>query len=150
MINRGNRILILLHLYCFSKHKLSTILIANVANLNILIQNIIQAFWVFYLYILFMIGLLPLRETVDMNLAQLDMLYSFKKIVILQSYSPTTATSPQRPLSSVPKVAVVESFDRKSINQSINQSIIIINNNNKNQPRLPQATQFQSALNHKL
>ena len=113
MINRGNRILILLHLHCFSKHKLSTILIANVANLNILIQNIIQAFWVFYLYILFMIGLLPLRETVDMNLAQLDMLYSLKKIVILQSYSPTTATSPQQPLSSVPKVAVVESFDRK-------------------------------------
>ena len=113
MINRGNRILILLHLHYFSKHKLSTILIANVANLNILIQNIIQAFWVFYLYILFMIGLLPLRETVDMNLAQLDMLYSLKKIVILQSYSPTTATSPQRPLSSVPKVAVVESFDRK-------------------------------------
>ena len=113
MINRGNRILILLHLHCFSKHKLSTILIANVANLNILIQNIIQAFWVFYLYILFMIGLLPLRETVDMNLAQLDMLYSLKKIVILQSYSPTTATSPQRPISSVPKVAVVESFDRK-------------------------------------
>ena len=112
MINRGNRILILLHLHCFSKHKLSTILIANVAKLNILIQNIIQAFWVFYLYILFMIGLLPLRETVDMNLAQLDM-YSLKKIVILQSYSPTTATSPQRPLSSVPKVAVVESFDRK-------------------------------------
>ena len=86
MINRGNRILILLHLHCFSKHKLSTILIANVANLNILIQNIIQAFWVFYLYILFMIGLLPLRETVDMNLAQLDMLYSLKKIVIGHPY----------------------------------------------------------------
>ena len=86
MINRGNRILILLHLHCFSKHKLSTILVANVANLNILIQNIIQAFWVFYLYILFMIGLLPLRETVDMNLAQLDMLYSLKK---LSYYSPT-------------------------------------------------------------
>ena len=76
MINRGNRILILLHLHCCSKHK-STMLIANVANLslfhshvNILIQNIIQAFCVFYLYLLFMIGLLPLRETVDMNLAQ--------------------------------------------------------------------------------
>ena len=143
MINRRNRILILLHLHCFSKHKLSTILIANVANLNILIQNIIQAFWVFYLYILFMIGLLTLRETVDMNLAQLDMLYSLKKIVILQSYSPTTATSPQRPLSSVPKVAVVESFDRKSINQSINQSI---NNNNEQQQQKPTTTSTSHSI----
>ena len=139
MINRGNRILILLHSHCFSKHKLSTILTANAANLNILIQNIIQAFWVFYLYILFMIGLLPLRETVDMNLAQLDMLYSLKKIVILQSYSPTTATSPQRPLSSVPKVAVVESFDRKSINQSIN-------NNNKQQQQKPTTTSTSHSI----
>ena len=32
MINRGNRILILFHLYCSSKHKLSTILVATVAN----------------------------------------------------------------------------------------------------------------------
>ena len=31
--SRGNRILILLHLYCCSKQKLSTILIANVGNL---------------------------------------------------------------------------------------------------------------------
>ena len=31
--SRGNRILILLHLYCRSKQKLSTILIANVGNL---------------------------------------------------------------------------------------------------------------------
>ena len=31
--NHGNRILILFHLYCCSRHKLSTILIANVANL---------------------------------------------------------------------------------------------------------------------
>ena len=34
MINHGNRILILLHFYCNSKHELSTILIANVANLS--------------------------------------------------------------------------------------------------------------------
>ena len=32
MINRGNRLLILFHLYCSSKHKLSTILMATVAN----------------------------------------------------------------------------------------------------------------------
>ena len=33
MINRGNCILFVFHLYCCSKHKLSTILIANAANL---------------------------------------------------------------------------------------------------------------------
>ena len=41
----------------------------------------------------------------------INMLYSLKKIVILHPYLPITATSPQRPLSSVPKVAVVERFD---------------------------------------
>ena len=33
MINCGNRVLIGFHLYCCSKHELSTILMANVANL---------------------------------------------------------------------------------------------------------------------
>ena len=33
VINRGNRILIAIHLYCCSKHKLCTILVANVAGL---------------------------------------------------------------------------------------------------------------------
>ena len=33
MINRGIGILIVLHFYCCSKYKLSTILIANVVNL---------------------------------------------------------------------------------------------------------------------
>ena len=33
LINRGNSILIVFNLYCCSKHKLSAILIANVANL---------------------------------------------------------------------------------------------------------------------
>ena len=37
MIVRGSRILILFHLYCFSKHKLWTILIVNVVNLARLI-----------------------------------------------------------------------------------------------------------------
>ena len=32
-INRSSRILIVLHLYCCSKHKLPTILVANAANL---------------------------------------------------------------------------------------------------------------------
>ena len=34
VINRGNRILILFHLYRCSKHKLSTILVENVANFS--------------------------------------------------------------------------------------------------------------------
>ena len=41
----------------------------------------------------------------------ISMLYSLKKIVIM-------ATSPQWPLSSVPKVAVVESFDCIKINKT--------------------------------
>ena len=36
-----------------------------------------------------------------------------KKVVILHPYLPITATSPQRPLSSVPKVAVMARFDCK-------------------------------------
>ena len=39
----------------------------------------------------------------------INMLYSLQNT--LHPYLPITATSPQRPLSSVPKVAVVESFD---------------------------------------
>ena len=39
------------------------------------------------------------------------MLYSLKNLVILHPYLPITATSPQRPLSSVFKMAVVERFD---------------------------------------
>ena len=39
-------------------------------------------------------------------------MYSLKKkIVILHPYLPIMATSPQRPLSSLPKVAVVDRFD---------------------------------------
>ena len=41
----------------------------------------------------------------------MKMNYLKKKIVLLQPYLPITATSPQRLLSSVPKVAVVERFD---------------------------------------
>ena len=59
MINRGHRILIEFHLYCGSnnKHKLSTILVASVANLarlvtlKLLIQNIIQVFFVYFISI---------------------------------------------------------------------------------------------------
>ena len=58
-----------------------------------------------------MIGLPWLWDTVNMNLAQKNMLYSLKKIVIYHSYLPIMATSPQRPLLSVPKVATVEKFD---------------------------------------
>ena len=37
--------------------------------------------------------------------------YISQKIVILHHYLPITAIPPQRPLSSVPKVAFVERFD---------------------------------------
>lgn len=48
MINGGNRIMIVFHLYCCSKRKLSMILTANAVTcsfchvINIFIQNIIQ------------------------------------------------------------------------------------------------------------
>ena len=60
MINHGNHILIVLHLYCCSKH---IVYDANsvccepcaICHINILIQNIIQVFSVVYLFILYMI-----------------------------------------------------------------------------------------------
>jgi len=45
------------------------------------------------------------------ELSPKKMLYSLKKIVILHPYLPITATSPQRPLSSVFQVAIMERFD---------------------------------------
>ena len=115
MINQGNRILILFHLCCCSEHKKILKVIvgyrAHFVTLTfVLIQNIIQAFSVFYLYILFTIGL-PLLDTVITNLSLTNMLYSLQKIVILHPYLPMTTTSPQWPLSSIPKVAVVERFN---------------------------------------
>ena len=58
MINRGNRILIVFHLYSYSKHELSTILVRFV----MLLCNL-------SLYILFMIGF-TLWDKVSLNLAQ--------------------------------------------------------------------------------
>ena len=43
IIKSGNHILILFHLYCGSKHKLSAILIYS--HVSILIQNIVPAFF---------------------------------------------------------------------------------------------------------
>ena len=57
MINRGNRILIVFHLYCCSKHNWSLILIANVANIARLAMLTFLLFCVFYFHILYMIGL---------------------------------------------------------------------------------------------
>ena len=114
MINRGNRILILLHLYCCSKQKLSKILIMNVANLArfhtyTFIQDIIQAFCVFYLYTLYTIGLQWLWDTVS---AKKHVVLP-NKIVLWHPYLPITATSPQRPLCSVLRVAVMARFGCK-------------------------------------
>ena len=68
-------ILIVFHLFRCSKHKLSTILIANVASLTrfvmlTLIQNINLSFvCVFYLFLSFTIEL-PLLHKVGMNMAK--------------------------------------------------------------------------------
>ena len=79
MINCGNRILILFHVYCCRKHKLSMILIANVAYLSCFAHFNVKTFdskhdssfcAYFISLVLFMIGLLSLWETVSMNLAQ--------------------------------------------------------------------------------
>ena len=51
-----------------------------------------------------------------LELSTIRMLYSLKKIVILHPYLPITAASPQRPLSSPPKVAVVEGLYFHSCN----------------------------------
>ena len=45
------------------------------------------------------------------ELSTIDMSYSLKKSVILHPYLPVTASSPQRPLSFVPKATVLERFD---------------------------------------
>ena len=71
MINRGIGILIVLHLYCCSKYKLSTILIANVVNLARFVSfkfdsKHCSSFWcILSLYLLYMIKLL-LLDTVSM------------------------------------------------------------------------------------
>ena len=54
VINRGNRIWIVFHLYCCSKHKVSTIHIANVANLDRFVTLSVSVFLSFLsLYIIF-------------------------------------------------------------------------------------------------
>ena len=101
LINRGNSILIVFNLYCCSKHKLSAILIANVANLA---RFVTLTFWfktlfkfscVYYLYIWYIIGL-PLWDTVSMNLATINMLYFLKQNLsyYTTTYFHITATSP--------------------------------------------------------
>ena len=90
-------------------------LFSQAGQVNILIQDIIQASCVyFYLYELFMTGL-PLWHTSKHDISTKNMFYSPppppKKIVILHPYLPITATSPQWPLSSVPRVAIAERFD---------------------------------------
>ena len=77
MINHGNRILILLHFYCNSKHELSTILIDNVANLSRFVtltdfdsKHNSSHFVYLSVLTISVIGLLPLLDIVRMNLAQ--------------------------------------------------------------------------------
>ena len=75
MINRGNRISIVFHIFCCSMHKLSTIPLANVASLA---RFFMLAIWfkklfkffssVFHLFISFTLGL-PLWDTASMNMS---------------------------------------------------------------------------------
>ena len=78
MINRGNRILIVFHLFAaINILTLSTILVANVTNLSrfatltFCLKTLFKVFCVFHLYIIiiYMIGL-PLRDKVSMNVAK--------------------------------------------------------------------------------
>ena len=54
-----------------------------------------------------------------MKKSRMVMLCSLNKIVILHPYLPKTTTSPQWPLSSIPKVAVVERFNCMQFFQGI-------------------------------
>ena len=73
ILNRGNRILIVFHLFCCSKHKLFTILTANVASLVRIImhvnlldsKNYLRFFWS-----ILPLNCIPLWHTVTINLAQ--------------------------------------------------------------------------------
>ena len=108
----------LCHLYCFSKHKMSTILIANVANLA---RFVTLTFWfkklfkfscVYYLYNYMIHDWTTILGYIRRELSNnKHVVLSKTKFVILHHYLPITATSPHRPLSSVPKVAEEERFD---------------------------------------
>ena len=67
-------------------------------HVNILIQKLIQAFCVFYLYTFYTNGLPWLWDTYSKH----ELVLPKKWTVIYHPYLPITATSPQRALSSVP------------------------------------------------
>ena len=67
MIKRCIRILIVLYMYCRSKHKLSTILLANVVNFA---RFVSLTFWFETLLKFFVWVWLSLCDTLSMNLAQ--------------------------------------------------------------------------------
>ena len=85
-INRSNRILIVFHLYCCSKHKLSTTLITNVDNLARFVY-----FWHFdskHQVCLCILFALSLWDTVSTNLTQQINRTSLKKN--LSYYTPAS------------------------------------------------------------
>ena len=118
MINRGSCILTVLHLYSdCSKHKLSTILTANAANLARFVapRHFDSKKLLVFLCILslrwFLYDWITIMEFSKHEISTINMLYSLKKSAILHPYLLITATFPQRLLSSFPKGAVVEMFD---------------------------------------
>ena len=69
-IYRGTRVSIVFHLYCCSKHKLSTILKAIVANLSRFVTLTFRLKKLFKCFVYFGLKELPLWDTVSMNLTQ--------------------------------------------------------------------------------
>ena len=85
MINRGNHILIVFHVYCCSKHKLSTILLQTLQTLLILSCSYFdpehyQSLFVYFtsLCLLCMIGL-PLWDTVNTHTKNNKLYYYINK-----------------------------------------------------------------------
>ena len=127
------RVLNMSHLYCCRKHINSydtNVLKQMLRTLrfclvnNIFIQNCFQFFGVyFYHYYILCYTWLDYHyhyETGEHEHNTVNMLCSLKKLSYYKSYLAIMATSLQGPLSSVPKVAIVERFDCTQNVQNIN------------------------------
>ena len=101
MMNGG---MIVFHLYCCSKRKLSTILVRFAA----------LTFWfkTLFKFCVYLISLYIIYDWINIQGCSKHELSTITYVVLpKRNLSYDTPTSPQRPLSSVPKVTVVERFD---------------------------------------
>ena len=104
MINRGNRISIVFHLFCWSKHKLSTTALANVASLARFFY--VSNYWWVSFYFISLYNCITIMGYSKHEFVTIYMFYAPNK-----NFSYYTATSPQqRPLSCVP-IVELEKFD---------------------------------------